>query len=742
MGRQSEIAGKGCPGRQQHTPRPLGRGGVRRFCISLIALLLFATPALGINGVFSVLGNHQEGQTGLFAYSSDNINYTASFEERVRMGDDLNARAGYLRIWETRDNRVGGTLTEFDKWVQRPQFSLNYSKSRLRTGWSWLGLRTEQKNQGVVFSQDDRFDNSFYAMLDLGRGHLESRLQLGTSEREDATGRQKHTDRLINANLQLPLGDADQVQYGFSRSRHHAVTAGSKNIYDRHSVEYQEHRRFAADKGRLSVNARSTYFRQQTIQEVAGSWEYVSPDWAGYVLDDTPEFQDPLESEPVPSPGLDDNELDVPTGINLGDSSQLVREFGGDYRNLIFDFGDPVEMIAADLYIDVPLVLPSLMQWQVFVNDDPDGREWGMPLGADQVSAVYREWPNGRQGWEIRFTTAVTHRRLKLVNVKLGPMEPDIFVTELEVFRPVASEETTAEATSNRHRIGGSASYQVKPELSFKYGASVDLRRFDQGGRNSTGLTQSAGFDWLTRGWILSGTYQDSRRKRDGDTDTDINSQTVSAIPERKGKVHTRFAAGRSRDNSYGRDLASYNVSSDTKWQVAPQLVFDQRIGYGYRQDDNSELSAHSWSLVSRVRSSPRRMLRVDLSRSDRWVSREAGYGFMTFNDTEGMVAWSITNQISVSSRVRYQVREEGEWVLRHFLSWAPVPGGSLEVRLFLNGFRDTRNDTSQSGQGVNVTWQPRSRLYLDAGYSVSQYRKGDQERSPQNLQFRGTWSF
>jgi hypothetical protein len=722
--------------------RLIGGETAWRFWPAIALASLCANPVLAAHGVLSVRGNHQEGQAGAFAYSSDDIHYSASIEERIRLIQGLNARSGYLHTWETRDNQVGNVLSEFDKWVQRPNVSLSYSTSRFRTGWSWYGLRTEQKNQGVTFSRSDRFDNSLYANLDLGRGHLESRFQAGSSEREDAAGRQENTDRMWHTSIQFPLGDRDQLQYGYSRSNLHAITTGSKTIYDRHSMEYQGHRGFAGDKGRVSLTARSNFFRQETIQEFAGSWEYIEPDWTGFVLDDTPEFQDPLELNPVEAAGLRDHNLESATGINIGDSGQLVREFGGDYRNIIFDFGDSVEMVAADLYIDIPLVLPALMQWQVFGNDDPDGREWGMPLGADQVSVVYREWANGRQGWEFRFTDSISYRRLKLVNIKLGAMEPDIFLTELEVFRPVAAQKNGVESKSNRHRIGGSAAYQWNEDFSMKYGVSVDVRRFDSGGRNSTGLGQTAGFDWRTGGWIVAGHYQNSSRWRDSETDTDINSQALSVTPQKKGSFHTRFSAGRNRDKSYGRDLASYSLSSDTRWDVAPQLNFNQRVSYGYRQDGTNDLDSHSWALITRMRSSPRRRLRVDVTRRDRWVSQEAGYGFMTFNDTDGLIAWSVTNQIAASSRIRYQVRDEGEWVLRHFLSWAPLPGGNLEIRLFMNGFRDTRNESSQVGQGINVTWHPRSRLYLDAGYTVSKYRKGDEERSPQNLQFRGTWSF
>ncbi|MBU8871658.1 MAG: hypothetical protein KOO60_12400 [Gemmatimonadales bacterium] len=695
-----------------------------------------------MNGVFGARGNHQEGRSGAFAYSADNLHLTSSLDERIRVTPDLSLRLGFLSTWESRDSRIGSATTEFDKWIRRPQLSLSYITSPFRVGWSWYGLRTEQKVQGLTTYQDDRFDNSVWANLDLGRGKIETRWQGGSVEREETVGLQENSDNLWHTSAQYRLSDSDQFQYAYSRSSNHAVTLGSRSIYDRHSLEYQGARRFAGGRGRVALTTRSNFFRQQTIKAVAGSWDYLEPDWTGYQLDDTPEFRDPLEAEPVLVVGLSDNDLDSSSGINIGDAAQQVREFGGDYRNIIYDFGDPEEIVAANLYIDVPLGLPGLVQWMVFVNDDPDGREWGTALGEDQVRVVYREWANGRQGWEIRFPDPVTHRRLKLVNIKLGPTEPDIFVTELEVFRPVSAQQLKSESASHRHRISGTAGYQVNPDLNFSYGVTVDLRRFEVEGRNSTRAGHVAGFDWRTRGWVLAAKYQDSRRWRESNTDTDINSQTLSLTPVIKGEFHTRLSAGRSQDSSQGRDHSTINLSSDSTWDAAPQLSFSQRVGYGLRRDLIQDIRSHSIALVTRMRSAPRRTLRVDLMHRDRWVSREAGYGFMTFNDTEGLVAWSITTQIAASSRIRYQVREEGEWVLRHFLSWSPVPGGKLEMRLYLNGFRDTRNDSSQRGQGISVTWHPRSRLYLEGGYNASEFSQGDEESSPVNVHFRGTWSF
>ena len=496
----------------------------------------------------------------------------------------------------------------------------------------------------------------------------------------------------------------------------------------------------------MSWNARTTWFRQRTIHDIAGARESVEPYGSGFRLDDTPEFRDPLESEVIEIGALADNNYDASTGINIGDSAPRVREFGGDYCNLILDFGDVEEIVAGRLFIDTRPAVPELFQWQVYLNDDPDGREWGAPLADDEVTIVFREWPDGRQGWQIEFAEPVSTRRIKLVDTKLGATEPEIYVTELEMLRWVAASATESETTSWRHRLGGATSYALRPNLNLEYGIVADFRRFGQSQRNSTSVGQNLGMDWTRRGWILAGSYQDSRRRRESGTDTEINSQTLSLAPVRRGVFHPRFAAGRSQDLSRGRDQVTYSLTTDATWQAAPRLEFSQRVGYGYRDDRQNDVASHSWALISRVRSAPRRTLRVDITRRDRWVSEEAGYGFMAFNDTEVLRSPGRSRRRSrPRAGVRYQERDEGEWVLRHFLSWSPVPGGNLELRLYLNGYRDTRIDSSQIGQGIAATWQPRSRLYLEGGYNVSEYRQGrfgklaDESELPGHLELLGS---
>ena len=55
----------------------------------------------------------------------------------------------------------------------------------------------------------------------------------------------------------------------------------------------------------------------------------------------------------------------------------MVRQYGGDYRNLIFDFGEIEEMSQILVYVDREVRFPDLNQWLVYVSDDPEGSRLG-----------------------------------------------------------------------------------------------------------------------------------------------------------------------------------------------------------------------------------------------------------------------------------------------------------------------------------------------------------------------------
>ena len=97
---------------------------------------------------------------------------------------------------------------------------------------------------------------------------------------------------------------------------------------------------------------------------------------------DTPEEFDPLEEPPLPVPELYDLNRDAATIVNIGDNAPVGREYGGDYRNIVFDFGTGEDLISGFLFLDRELVFPypNFFEWLIYVSNDPEGRRWELFL--------------------------------------------------------------------------------------------------------------------------------------------------------------------------------------------------------------------------------------------------------------------------------------------------------------------------------------------------------------------------
>ena len=77
---------------------------------------------------------------------------------------------------------------------------------------------------------------------------------------------------------------------------------------------------------------------------------------------------DPLEGNPTSEPALYDGNRQAATTIDLGDAAPVVHQFGGDYRNIEYDFGQAVSMgillPPRSRSISMKLARPSSMAWR------------------------------------------------------------------------------------------------------------------------------------------------------------------------------------------------------------------------------------------------------------------------------------------------------------------------------------------------------------------------------------------
>ena len=379
----------------------------------------------------------------------------------------------------------------------------------------------------------------------------------------------------------------------------------------------------------------------------------------------------------------------------------------------------------------------------MYVSDDPEGRIWSEPLTPDVVTVEYEEWEFGRQGWEVRMADPITYRWVKLVNVKFGVTEPDIFITEMEVFSVPREINSELEKTLNRYRLNGDIIYDILPNWEVNYRTDLYEQRSTGGERNLSGAAHQAGSTWRPGKWDVTGYYQISTLEGVSRYKTDVNSQLLSVARRFTSKIDARIYWRRTEDNSTSLHYTTNDVNLDFNWRIAPGLFFNQRLGRGTRSDHLSTREAEAWVHTSIIRANPVRVLSLELRRMDRWASENAGSGFSNFNNTELITRWSIMPLLAYYGQMVYQVRGgRSDWSARNQLSWNPMPGGNMEVSFNVVDYRDTRIDMVQQSAGVNINWQVRSNAKIEFGAETVNITLRGETNRPNNLYARGRLNF
>ncbi len=243
-------------------------------------------------------------------------------------------------------------------------------------------------------------------------------------------------------------------------------------------------------------------------------------------------------------------------------------------------------------------------------------------------------------------------------------------------------------------------------------------------------------------GWRLAASGQVASERRASGTDADVRTQRASMASRRDARLRGLVAWSRVDDRSFTLQSITNSVSGDVTWDIAPRLTVVQKVAYANRDTRDDLPAAESWITATEVRGAPRPNLDLTLTRVDRWVSREAGPGFSTYNDTELSSIWAIVPLVTLVSQVVYQVREDDDILLRNTLSWTPLPGGSMNLRLCALDYQDTRTDYFQRGGGVDATWKARPRLRLQGGWETTLLKQGGERNTPETWNVRGTWTF
>jgi len=706
--------------------------------------MVFSLPAssLAVDGRVDVRGNQQGGRAGALSYTTENMWEDYSLDQRVKLAHSSLFQVRYSFRRENLWSRTGLGSSESQRNSHTPFAALTYRGRSIRAGMSATALRKDSYVAGVDDRRDENITGTGWLWYEVGRAELSLRYQDATSERRQGPEYDKTRNSVAGFNARFDASSNDRFRYSLSHTRNKQITLGNRTTYLSNILEYYGNHRFADDRGRLNVATTAGRFDQRNTYDAEGPRAYLSPIWGGMLLDDTPENQDPLEPDPVPEPLLYDNDVETPTLVNIGDSAPAVREFGGDYRNVILDFGHPVAFDSMALHVSAPIDFPGLIQWQVYVTNDPEGRDWGVALTPGAVTVTYREWETGRQGWQVVFTNPVTERRVKLVDTKLGVTEPNIFVTELEVFSPPDAREREVSSTLNRYRVYGEVRYDVRPRLEINYSIDAYEHRRNDNERTLSGAVHQAGSIWRPGPWEVSGYYQISSLSSASQSENNAHAQFLSVAKRFTPKVDSRVSWKRIDDNSPALEYTTNDLNLDVNWRFAPGLYFNQKVGHGRRSDHQTARLARSWVVLSSIRSTPVRTLSVNLTQVERWVDQDAGNGFTAFSNTELVTRWSILPLLAYDNQLIYRRREGSDWSARQQLSWTPLPGGNLGMTFNAIDYRDTRVDLKQKSVGAHFDWRVRSNTRMEFGAEYVNIAQHGARNTPHNVYARGSLNF
>lgn len=713
-------------------------------CVALatVVVCMSATDVAALDGRVDVRGYQQGGRAGDLSYTTENVWENYSLDQRFRLTRStmFEMRYGFQRenLW----SRTGVGSSEFLKETHVPFAALTFRTQRLRAGVTGNGLRKDTYVPGPGDRRDESITMSAWTIYHLDRAELSARYLDTQIERTQDIEKSKADNSIFSFVARFDATANDRLRYSLNNTRNEQKTLGTETYYLNNTLEYRGNHRFDENRGRFNVTTIASRFDQTNRFPGDAARVYISPIWGGVLLDDTPEEQDPLEPDPVPEDLLYDNNVENPTMINIGSSAPAVREFGGDYRNIILDLGKPTAIDSMALFIEADIDFPALFQWQVYGTSDPEGRVWGPALGPDEVTVTYREWELGRQGWEVRFTSPVTQRWVKLVDVKVGDTEPDIFVTELEVFSPPVEQRDKTDASLSRFRLYGDVHYDILPRLEVNYSTDLYENRSDGASRDLSGAVHQVGSVWRPQHWQVTGYYQISTLTGAARSNTDARTQFLSATRYFPHNIDSRISWKRIDDNSPALDYTTHDINLDVNWRFAPGLIFNQKVGRGLRFDHQSDDEARSWVVMSTVRSTPVPTLSVDLRHVDRWVDQSAGSGFTSFSNTELVTRWSVLPLLAYDSQLVYRMRDGSDWSARNQLSWTPIPGGSVGMTFNVIDYRDTRVDLEQQSVGANITWRARSNTRMEFGAEYVDITQHGEENRPHNLYARGSLNF
>jgi len=625
------------------------------------------------------------------------------------------------------ETRTGVTSTRTESNLQfsslRPFLDLTLRTEQLILGGNIAYRKEHTKISGSEAVTTYQIDKS--AIIDWrpeSIPSLQARYLRTESYDSDRSFRDLEKDYLAVSSKYMPVEALELRYYG-------SYTEGDNNINDT-ITRAQSHTGQAVFAqqffGRADIYGSYQIGHSITEFESPGTGEFKDQVFANqglFSVNDIPE-NDTMN----PNPALIDGNRDVTAGINIG--SSLPTAGDNRLRNIGLDFFSPETLDSIFVYVLSPAPQPDLtsdvatsLQWEVFVSDDNiDWVSWSQP------SFVFYD-PFQRR-FEIGFPSVQT----RYIKVTVRPLSlavpgatafPDLFVTEAEAFITIPVSGDVLRLHSTRQYGTFSSRIRLTEAPFIFYELTYTYRESDSASRSSKAWTLSNGLSLNHRitGWLTGGARvarEDSFESVIGRVTAYVYNASLQATPLETLR-HSLVFSGRVEENPEG----NYTTNSISLYNYA-QLYqgIDANLSGGYtHQNTETGQRIDSTVIGAGMNIVPHRTASINLNYSGTETNRSGG-GEPDSRDytkrADASISYSPLRTLYLYGSWSWVERpERTDRIQNYNVSWAPFPGGALEISVAYTEFVRSLDNSRDRTLTPYLRWTVSRAIFLETSYSI-----------------------
>jgi hypothetical protein len=599
---------------------------------------------------------------------------------------------GNFALEKTGSEFEGGS-TETEKTTVRPHLELKLLNPVFQTGIGYLDSEIRREVDGEQGTTQSL--TTYYTFLSLKPDSwpdLDLRYSRTYRSKEPAT-----TDRLeelttAHTNYQFEGGNVD---YNFTLNE----SEDRKNDFTTQTRSHIAKIQYASShlNGKLSMNTGYWFTHSETDLQGTGSALIPQLRSAGlFSLDLTPEDGPALE----PIGGLIDGNLVAPTSIDIGLAGDETT-----LSNIGLDLGFETKVDTIYLWVDRELTpeVSSSFTWSIYTSDDnTDDSEW--QLLTTISPGIFGSFENR---FELPFPE-VTTRFIKVTVTPLLPSVPgsgafnNIFVTEMEIFTTITSEDGFSSTSHNlNYNLGWRASDRT----------SVGYDWFYRNRQSSPADTESSS---MTNGVYLNHTLSDtftasvrvSRQDRDEPSGLSWTSNYSTALRANYMRTFNQtLTYSGTRSHSDWEDSKSDGVFLRNNAELYRGVTAYLDTGLSWGQTRN-EPDTRSELLRAGSRLEPNDIMTVNL---DYTANRSHVSGGETqLKETGSFQTFILPSRfLSFFARLRFDEDDSSRSTSQNYsLNWAPLPGGSVQFFLSYDQRIQSENNLEEKVISPGLRWR------------------------------------